>query len=59
MTMTSGEVDFNSIFRQFPEGGSEDGEEIPFLEMSYLLWILFLILMPVLLSNLLVSCGVE
>ena len=57
MTMTIGEVDFNSVFRQFP-GGAEDGdttEEIPFPEVSYLLWVAFLIMMPVILMNLLVN----
>ena len=57
MTMTTGEFDFDSIFRQFP-GGAEDGditEEIPFPEVSFLLWIIFLIMMPILLTNLLVS----
>ena len=57
MTMTTGELDFNSIFRQFP-GGAEDGdatEEIPFPEVSFILWIIFLIMMPILLTNLLVS----
>ena len=60
MTMTTGEVDFNSILRLFPEGGN-DGTvmEVPYLEVSYLLWIIFIIIMPILLSNLLVSYVIE
>jgi hypothetical protein len=56
MTMTTGEFEYDSIFRQFP-GGAEDGsitEEIPFPPVSFLLWIIFLVLMPILLTNLLV-----
>ena len=57
MTMTTGEFEYDSVFRQFP-GGAEDGDitrEIPFPEVSFLIWIIFLILMPILLTNLLVS----
>lgn len=57
MTMTTGEFEYDAIFRQFP-GGAEDGvttEEIPFPEVSFLLWIIFLVLMPILLTNLLVT----
>lgn len=56
MTMTTGEFEYDSIFRQFP-GGAEDGSietEIPFPPVSFILWIIFLILMPILLTNLLV-----
>jgi len=57
MTMTTGEFEFDPIFRQFP-GGAEDGQvsrELPFLPVSVFLWIAFIILMPILLTNLLVS----
>jgi hypothetical protein len=54
MTMTTGEFDFDSIFRQDPVGESDDAEEIPFPQISYILWIVFVILMPVLLTNMLV-----
>ena len=57
MTMTTGEFEYDSIFRQFP-GGDESSatiEEIPFPGVSFLLWIIFLILMPILLTNLLAS----
>ena len=49
--MTTGELDYDELYHQ------EEGEdEIAFLPVSFLLWIIFLVLMPVLLSNLLVSC---
>ena len=58
MTMTTGEFEYDAIFRQFP-GGAEVGstivEDIPFPGVSFLLWIIFLVLMPILLTNLLVS----
>lgn len=57
MTMTTGEFEYDAIFRQFP-GGDDSGnvtEEVPFLPVSFLLWIIFLVLMPILLTNLLVS----
>ena len=52
--MTTGELDFDSIFRQDPAGGSDDAEEVPFPPISYMLWIVFVIIMPVLLNNMLV-----
>ena len=54
VTMTTGELDFDSIFRQDPAGGSDDAEEVPFPPISYMLWIVFIIIMPVLLNNMLV-----
>ena len=54
MTMTAGGFNFDSMFRQ-------DGSELPkspdiqFPFASYILWVLFLILMPILFINLLVS----
>ena len=54
MTMATGEFDFDSIFRQDPTGGSDDAEEIPFPPVSYILWIVFIIIMPILLTNMLV-----
>ena len=54
MTMTTGEFDFDSIFRQDPTGESDSAEEIPFPPISYILWIVFVIIMPILLTNMLV-----
>ena len=54
MTMSTGEFDFDTIFRQDPAGERAGAEEIPFPAVSYILWIVFVILMPVLLTNMLV-----
>jgi len=51
MAMTTGELDFDDLYHQ-----QEGEDEIAFPPVSFLLWIVFLVLMPVLLSNLLVSC---
>ena len=51
MSMIIGELDYDELFHQ-----QEGEEEIAFPEVSFLLWVTFLILMPILLSNLLVSC---
>ena len=55
--MTTGEFEFDSIFRQFPGGAEPESvtEEIPFPRVSFVIWIVFLVLMPILLTNLLVS----
>ena len=53
--MTTGEFEFDSIFRQDPTGESDNAEEIPFPPISYILWIVFIIIMPVLLTNMLVN----
>ena len=50
MTMTTGELDYDEIFHQ-----QEGEEELAFLPVSFILWIVFLVLIPVLLNNLLVS----
>lgn len=55
MTMMTGELDYESIFRQASGGSDTKIPGLPFPEVSYLLWILFLIVMPILLNNLLVS----
>lgn len=57
MTMTTGEFEYDAIFRQFPGGAEAEAitDEIPFPPVSFLLWIIFLVLMPILLTNLLVS----
>ena len=55
MTMTTGDLDFDRMFRLHPGGAPENVVEIPFFGVSIVTWILFLIIMPILLSNLLVS----
>ena len=52
MTMTTGEFEFDRIFRQ---DGTENQPNLQYAAVSYILWILFLILMPILLTNLLVG----
>ena len=54
MTMTTGELDYDAIFRLNPAGGSDSLTEIKYPPISYLLWIVFLVLMPVILNNMLV-----
>ena len=58
MTMAVGEMDFETVFR-LTSGGVGSIDEvpmpIPYAGTSILLWIFFLIMMPILLMNLLVS----
>lgn len=61
MTMSAGEVDYNSIFQLTSEGAASEDEvlsPIPY-PVSFLIWIFFLILMPILLMNLLTSLAVD
>lgn len=51
MTMTTGEYEFDTTFRQC---GVECPEELQYAPVSFILWIAFIILMPILLTNLLV-----
>ena len=53
MTMTTGEFEFDTIFQQ--TGAFKGEDDITYPVISYVLWILFLVLMPILLTNLLVS----
>ena len=54
MTMATGELGYDDIFRQFTDDPTFSATEIPFPAISYLLWVIFLILMPILFTNLLV-----
>ena len=54
MTMVTGEMDYESIFRQSSGGTVDQDPQLPFPEISYLLWVVFLIMIPILLNNLLV-----
>ena len=49
MSMTTGELDYDDIFHH-----REGEEEIAFPLISFPLWIIFLVMMPVLLNNYLV-----
>ena len=51
--MTIGEFDFDTIFFNSQED-AEAGNDLLYPEIAYFLWIVFIILMPILLSNMLV-----
>ena len=55
MTMATGELGYDNIFHQFTDNSMSDAPDIPFPAISYAMWIIFLVLMPVLFTNLLVS----
>ncbi|XP_019851378.1 PREDICTED: transient receptor potential cation channel subfamily A member 1 homolog [Amphimedon queenslandica] len=59
MTMTTGEFEFDSTFRQTGSQSEAGSDDIQFPFASYVLWILFLILMPILFINLLVGLAVD
>ena len=51
--MTTGELDFDGIFFNSQED-AEGGNDLFYPHIAYFLWIVFIIIMPILLSNLLV-----
>ena len=53
MVMTTGEFDFDGIFFNSQEDAEED-RDLFYPEIAYTLWIVFIILMPIILTNLLV-----
>ena len=53
MVMTTGELDFDGIFFNSQEDADE-GNNLFYPQIAYFLWIVFIILMPIILSNLLV-----
>ena len=53
MSMTAGDFSFDSVFA--PSRESEDAEEVMFVYSTVILWIIFLIIMPILFVNMLVS----
>ena len=52
--MTTGEMDYDGIFHLNLDSDSNDTNELPFAPIAYILWIPFVILMPVLFANMLV-----
>ena len=52
--MCTGELEFDSIFHQEPSGERDDMSDVPFAPVSYLLWIAFIVFIPILLINMLV-----
>ena len=57
LSMTIGGSSYDDTFRRDSSGARDFEDELPFLPVTYILWIIFVILMPLLLNNLLVcSC---
>jgi len=54
MTMTTGEFDYDTLFRVDSTGGSDKLHEIVYPPISYIMWIAFIVLMPIVLMNMLV-----
>ena len=54
LSMTIGNFDYDNTFRRDLSMENEFVTELPFLPATYILWITFIILMPLLLNNLLV-----
>ena len=52
ISMTTGNYNFDVIFRRDSSGDRDSKEELEFLPVTYILWIIFVILMPILLNNL-------
>ena len=55
MTMAIGSLDYDNIFRQSTSDSMSTAPDVPFPAISYIMWVIFIILMPVLFTNLLVS----
>ena len=55
MTMATGELGYDDIFRQSTSDSMSDDPDVPFPAISYILWVIFVIIMPILFTNLLVS----
>ena len=53
--MSTGEQEFDSIFHQEASGGRDVLADVPFPPVSSVMWILFVIFIPILLTNMLVS----
>ena len=54
VAMSIGELEYDDLFHQPTGGSAAVVPSIPFPEISYMLWIIFIILMPILFTNLLV-----
>lgn len=55
ISMSTGEQEFDSIFHQEASGGRDVLADVPFPPVSSIMWILFVIFIPILLTNMLVS----
>ena len=56
--MTAGDFSHDIIFRLDPAGGSDDLSDIEYPPISYILWIMYIVLMPVILTNMLVCSNI-
>ena len=54
LSMTAGNFEYYDIFRRDASGDRDNEKELTYLPAIYILWIVFIILMPILLNNLLV-----
>ena len=54
ISMTAGGPDME-VFRASYSGENEGAKEIPFLVVSYVVWLVFVVVMPIILINMLVS----
>ena len=54
LSMTAGNFEYYDIFRRDASGERDNEKELTYLPVVYILWIVFIILMPILLNNLLV-----
>ena len=54
ISMTAGGPDME-VFRVSYSGENERAKEIPFLVVSYVIWLVFVVVMPIILINMLVS----
>ena len=59
MTMATGELGYDDIFRQSTADSMSIAPDVPFPAISYIMWVIFIILMPVLFTNLLVSLTIN
>ena len=55
MALSTGELEFDSFFRLSTNGDSDEAEPLRFAVVTYILWVVFVVLMPILLLNLLVG----
>ena len=58
LVMTSGELEFEQVFRFRDNAADDPPGALNFFVMSNILWILFIIVMPILFINLLVSIAI-
>ena len=59
MTMATGELGYDDIFRQSTTNSISTAPDVPFPAISYIMWVIFIILMPVLFTNLLVGLTIS